>query len=117
MLQTRYALTTYRQTGRDPMARFEMPYYMHAEFEHRQFEQQVVIRLANGREITPRGFTHCILKTESGMVLAEALAWCRDTDQFNKSIGRQISQGRALKAWMTGENTLDRIMPYVLSQH
>lgn len=83
--------------------RFEMPKDFVAEFKHRQFDSPMTVLLTNGHEITPRGFTYCILKTKSGVVLREGLAWCRDSDQFNKAIGRQISLGRALKSWYKQE--------------
>lgn len=96
--------------------RFKKPEDFVAEFEHQQFEKPITVLLPNGHEITPRGFTYCVLKTKGGIVLREGLAWCRDNDQFNKSIGRQISLGRALKSWHKQEPSQSP-HPYLLTRH
>jgi hypothetical protein len=79
-----------------------MPEGFKAEFVHEQFTKPIKI-LWNGRNITPRGYTRCFLKSREGVIVSEAIAWCRDIDQFNKQIGRDISIGRAVKRFHIGE--------------
>lgn len=81
---------------------YEVPNGYKVEFTHRQWSKLICFEW-NGHEITPRGYTHCILKSPAGIILSESIAWCRNIDQFNKSIGREISTGRAVKAYLKGD--------------
>jgi hypothetical protein len=82
----------------------EAPEGTHFRFEHcRNFSQKdgVVVLSPLG------GTTICYLEEDrTNKVLAEGYANCSKTEQYVKKIGRDISSGRALKAYNWKEDLI-----------
>lgn len=78
-----------------------IPEGLHARFEHCRNYQAGPF---NGMAIPldPRGgTTSCYIEDEDNNVVAHGYAKCARAEQYNKKIGRDISLGRALKAYET----------------
>lgn len=84
----------------------EIPEGLHARYEHCRNYQLGSLDVT-GVETMPLnsrgGTTCCYLEDEDNKVVARGYAQCSPSDQYNKSIGRAISLGRALKEYEARE--------------
>lgn len=72
----------------------ELPEGHKVEFEH----NRSISFVRGGMRFEPRGgATIARILDDNGKLVAEGTAVCSPKDNYNKSIGRQISLGRALK--------------------
>lgn len=81
-----------------------LPEGLHTRFEHCRNYRTGNLRGGEILPLDPRGGTTiCYLEDEENNVLSRGYATCSKTEQYNKRIGRLISQGRALKSYEAGD--------------
>lgn len=82
------------------MSRFVLPEGFTVEFKHeRRYAYNPAGKMDGYRTLLAKGGrTEAIVLDTHGDPIVMGIATCSDEDAFNKSIGRQIALGRALKA-------------------
>ena len=62
--------------------------------------EEIKAAVSDGWTLSPtNGFTVVDILDKEGNNVATAAAYCNDTDNFSRTIGRDIALGRALKEW------------------
>jgi hypothetical protein len=78
-----------------------IPEGLHVRFFHDRKPYTYFWKKPNGAIVTKvaKGRTYCYLENEDNESVVTGVAYCSDEDHYNKSVGRAISMGRALKAY------------------